>query len=475
MPPDISIAWPGSVRLHASGAAPADPVSQTLPTLLLVCFLLYTFVGTSPLAETGVEARADGSPLDRVALVSLAGMALVVILMRFRTASRLAGQMAPVWLMLAWCMSSLLWSDFSELTLRRTVSVILVATMCLGIAAGFTSFRRLHSILFGVLALVIVANLVTTILRPDFAVTPIGVRGFYTQKNQAGLVAMLSVITALGWTWMQSRWPAVLAGLAIVGLSGCLLYVSESKTSLILAGAACAAAPLLLLLRRLGGVFCALLIGLSLPIAGCLTLIVMGFGSPTFVSIDTDPTFTGRDEIWTFVESEIARRPWTGSGYGAFWDVGPDQDPLARAPPGTWLSQVQTGIINQAHNGYLDLLVQVGIPALVLGLLTTMRATWQIVLRFFSDAAAQAERVSAMTFLLIMLVFIVHNLTESSLWARGQMFANLSLLIAFMATRLVTASAAELTSHDEPQPADRHPSLAAYDGVGTPVPLLRSL
>jgi O-antigen ligase len=74
-----------------------------------------------------------------------------------------------------------------------------------------------------------------------------------------------------------------------------------------------------------------------------------------------DPTFTGRTDIWRFVIAHIAERPFTGYGFSTFWLT---EDVVYGFKDVGWVSSVST-----AHNGYLDLALQLGIPGAFLMIL----------------------------------------------------------------------------------------------------------
>jgi O-antigen ligase len=195
-------------------------------------------------------------------------------------------------------------------------------------------------------------------------------------------------------------------------------------------------------LRRLGP---AAALGLGLLGAasvGVTYLAVTGFGGD-FLGMLTpgnDASFTGRTQIWDFAAAEIARRPWTGYGFGSFWDVGDANDPLLRAPPGSWLATLKIGqraevLINEAHNGYLDLQLQGGAPALILTLLAQGLTILALAAKMFARRTARPDAVAAATLLVLAVVVLVHNATESSFWMRGQILANLTILISLLAFR----------------------------------------
>lgn len=78
-----------------------------------------------------------------------------------------------------------------------------------------------------------------------------------------------------------------------------------------------------------------------------------------------DLTYTGRTALWQFSGEMIAHHPWTGYGYENFWGTpivtGGDQ-PFDR----DWDIR---GIVH-GHNGYLDVAVFMGLPALAVAAVT---------------------------------------------------------------------------------------------------------
>jgi exopolysaccharide production protein ExoQ len=150
-----------------------------------------------------------------------------------------------------------------------------------------------------------------------------------------------------------------------------------------------------------------------------------------------DPTFSARTDIWKFVIEAIGSRPLFGYGYGSYWDVGVEGDPLRRLSAGSWLGQVELGVINQAHNGYLDLAVQIGVPAAIFATLAV--AIW-FAFSIRSAADPQQVRSFGRGLLLfqcfVLLQFILHNMMEASLYSRVIGLGNFMFLVVFMVARL---------------------------------------
>jgi exopolysaccharide production protein ExoQ len=89
-----------------------------------------------------------------------------------------------------------------------------------------------------------------------------------------------------------------------------------------------------------------------------------------FAMSGKDTTFTGRDVIWRFVWEQWCTRPLLGFGYSGFWTSQDDR-----------VHQALSWNPGSAHNGFLEVLVTLGLPglifllaALVSGMLLARRA-----------------------------------------------------------------------------------------------------
>ena len=72
----------------------------------------------------------------------------------------------------------------------------------------------------------------------------------------------------------------------------------------------------------------------------------------TLEALGKDPSLTGRTLIWEALMRKVAERPWTGYGFSAFWGV--DSIPAREI-------RIETQWpVPSAHNGWIDLLVQLG-------------------------------------------------------------------------------------------------------------------
>lgn len=431
---------PMPIGLRASSDARGllGAVIDRLHGVLLAGFMLYTFVGTRPFADASVAERVEGSPLDRFAALGLFLLAVVTLVIHHRAAISLFVRNLPLVAFTAFCMASMVWSDYPGLTLRRALLLVFLTTIAAGIAASLQDLRRFHTWWFVGLTGVMLVNLVGTALWPGVAITDIGVRGLYTQKNVAGLVAMITVIC--GATWMLGAARARSVAIALLMMVPALLFllITRSKTSIGLTGVALMLIAMLACAEWLGARFVLLMIALGLA---ALTA-MLGYAALFDFNLDAlltatlgDASFTGRDELWAFALRSAKERFWLGHGYGAFWDVGLAADPLQRLEPGTWLGDVEIGTINQAHNGYLELWLHVGLPATILATLIVIGGVVSGTAQAIAGPLKRPARAAIGFMAMLLFLYLLHNLTEATLFMRGTVLSNVAVLCLFALSR----------------------------------------
>lgn len=443
--------WPATGASHPQPAAQLatseqrDWFDHALTVLLASLILLRTLVGLSPMSEGDAAARAAGANLLEFGATFIPlGLALIIMLRRWRTTLILLLKTWPIWLLLGWFLISAFWTDYPGISLRRSIGTTLFAVGCFGVAVGAARLSQLLEILFWCLLLVITLNFAAFLLNPGFAVTIEGVRGIHSQKNVAGIVSMLAVLVGISWLLARPQPMRWLIGAAMVLIAILFLVLTESKTSIALTLVGVAMLPLLIIGSRLRPG--AAIVSTTVIVCAAIVLILLVFGlgldiEATADDVGADLTFTGRTDLWAFMLQEILQRPFLGYGYGAFWDVGLDNDPLARAPGGSWLLYVEPGYINQAHHGYLDLWAQAGLPAMILGVWIFLALIVAGLRLVFTRTLSGGDRRMALFCVIFFVLFLVHNFMESSLWARGQMLANISILLGFLIHRFADRAA----------------------------------
>ncbi len=184
----------------------------------------------------------------------------------------------------------------------------------------------------------------------------------------------------------------------------CLLAVfmtimTKSATSIVmlLTGVGVVASFHLSWRLRLGGDLAAVLIVLGLVGLGSVTL--MKWEGTTSL-LDKDVTASGRTEAWDDAIHIIAYRPLSGFGLGVVWGLGRR----------TYFPQFHsTRSLSHAHNGYLNLAAQAGLPAVALTLVYLIRALVRAIADFSVWRSAFALFSVAYSFM-----FLIGNLAEFS-------------------------------------------------------------
>ncbi len=120
-------------------------------------------------------------------------------------------------------------------------------------------------------------------------------------------------------------------------------------------------------------------------------------------------TYTGRTTLWQFAGEMLAKRPWTGYGYESFWGT---PAALTQALPFDWDWDARSMV--HGHNGYLDVAVLMGIPALCVIACTFLVAP----LRDYMRIPLRKENVYLGDFFMMVVLFAALNAFLESFFFR---------------------------------------------------------
>ena len=414
-------------------------IARLLHGLLAWIFLFDTFIGRSPFADPTIASRVEGSGFDRIITLTLALLAILVLALHWRALPGMIIRSAGIWIIAAIALLSIFWSDYADLTLRRAIVLVCQTLIAAAVAIGIRDLRKAFLIFCYALSAVALLNVISIFAIPSRAMSEIGAKGFYGHKNIAGMVAMTAVVANLALLNLgRLTLGKSLLGICMLFVSAFFLALTESKTSMGLS----ALAGLLLLTFSItdkGGpitILATALLGLFAVGGAVVILAIFDFNFAAVLPLFLEDTsFTGRDELWAFAGRVVQERFWQGHGYGAFWDVGVGADPLLRIDPGSWLGDVETGVINQAHNGYLELWLHIGLPATILAAGVILVALGKAIYFYAAAIPGRSSKAAFAFFAVMLLVYILHNLTEASLFMRGIFLFNVMLPILFLLAR----------------------------------------
>ena len=400
---------PRRARLQRSAAALGVRAEQGFAVLAL--FLFTGALLPLLLKESGasVDDLSAGNPVLRLVYTSVHGVTLSLLAWRWRDSARAALRHWPTLALVALAVASVAWSDAPDVTLRR--SFALVGTTALGIwlAARFPAATLLR-LLAAALGLVAVLSLVFAVALPalgvDQDVHAGAWRGVFIQKNTLAQVMVLgAIVCALAASGLgRLRW----AGWGGAALCTGLVLGSTSKTGLAILLTFAALVPLLRTLRgRLSRV--RIVLAFAILAGGGAGLWAAANTEQVLSALGRDATLTGRTDLWAAAVERISERPVAGYGHSAFW--------LGHSGPSAAVLERVGWEAPHAHNGALDLALDLGLLGLALYVLGYAVAT--------ARAAASLRRIHTAEGawpLVFLLLVLLYNVTESVILRPNNLF-----------------------------------------------------
>ncbi len=302
-------------------------------------------------------------------LFLLAGMAL----MATRPGEVLASLRRewPIVLVALWCVMSFAWSDYTSLTLRYGIQLVLTVTIAVAIGYRLAPMTFVK-IVFATSAMGGLASLLLGRARSD----GMGYLGIHASKNalaDASSVLIIASLAVLVDRRLSMRWR--LPALATMFLGAVLLVMGQSSGALVSTMAVILVFGVIILLQRLTPYMRLVAIALAVVLGAAITMLLSSLSDELarlFLDVTgKDITLTGRTDLWVVAFGQIAERPLLGVGFQAFWVPG---QPLAEQ---LW---ADFGIAGRSgfnfHNTPISNAVEIGILATAAQALIFIAAAW---------------------------------------------------------------------------------------------------
>lgn len=273
----------------------------------------------------------------------------------------------PAWLILfgliALAYVSKYWSIDPEVTSRRVIALSINSAFAIYVGCVFRG-APLPRMLMNTCLIMAIGSLIMV-----FAVPRIGVhqmdnaglwRGLWYEKNQMGLVMVVGAVSsaavlAADHLARNGRKPWV--PLLAFGLTTLLVMATQSKTSLLCWLLGVGMIGFWWVLKQGGAAFTIVAVWFSVVTSGLVAWFWNTDSAAILQALGKDPSLTGRTLIWEALMRRVAERPMTGYGFSAFWGV--DSIPAREIRLETQWP------VPSAHNGWIDLLVQLGWPGAI--------------------------------------------------------------------------------------------------------------
>jgi O-antigen ligase len=249
-------------------------------------------------------------------------------------------------------------------------------------------------------------------------------RGVFAHKNIAGPVMACLAFGAL-YIFRRGR---VATGALIFAASMLFMLKTGSKTTVGLVPVAMAvvALPAVYGMRPLAAfLFVAAIVGTALATLGIVFIEPLRHLAATHFP---DLTYTGRTTLWEFAGEMIAKKPLTGYGYESFW-MTPFMLSIEQPFDRAW----DIRAIVHGHNGYVDIALLMGVPALIVAVWAFLIAP---VIDFLRVPMRRENVLIADLFMMILLFTTLNAFLESFFFRRADpvwlflVFAVLGLRLA---------------------------------------------
>jgi O-antigen ligase len=363
--------------------------------------------------NTGEGSMEAGSPLDRAFLIVLLGLAIIVL--SKRRFEWIGAIRENRWLVLfvGFMLISISWSSIPLISFKRWTREFIVVVMAFMVLSEHDPRRALLTILRRVTYVLIPYSLLLIKYFPKYGIQYgrwSGARmwvGVGLQKNTLALLCIISAVF-LVWTLIR-RWSGrdipvakyqtyvevFLLILTMLLLMGPRMTFTYSATSTVVLALAMLTFCGLYWMRKRGSA-----LGINALKAIIITIIVYGTVTPFLgklsildvsSALNRDATLTGRSDIWALLVPFALSRPVLGHGFGGFWT-----------------SEMRALTMSNAHNGYLDVILNLGFFGILL------------VSIFFLSCCQKAHRTITkdfdwgVLFVCYLLMAVVHNIAEST-------------------------------------------------------------
>jgi exopolysaccharide production protein ExoQ len=355
---------------------------------------LIAFVSSPPATlKSMLQSATEGQQANRIFWPAMAASSVVLVM---RNRSRIGKLNLPPHItcllaFLAFAGASALWAFKPELSfIRFTQEAMLLTSIILPTMLA----PRTADVMRGLFLCLGIGLILNVLSNPPKGIQ--GYEGYFLDKNALGKFAAIAFLLALHEVLYRGHRRAL--GMIVVVIAGIVLYLTNSKTSIHFAYVAAFLAGFTLMTRKMMRISPAIVVFI-------IVMLLVFFRDQVGWHVFQDQTFSARTIIWDFVFDEIGRRPLLGWGYQSFWLVGSDGPSIVDASG--WVT-----LMPNAHNGYLDTMLElgpVGLALLVIVIMTTLHAIGRV---------ANRDPARAWVMLSLAIFMIFHNLLESS-WMHG--------------------------------------------------------
>ncbi len=460
MPPSLALfLW----LILLLGLLRFDPAKDSGTSLALWVPLTWMFILGSRLPSqwlggqvgTAAQALEEGNPLDRSIFSVLILLAVGILISRsFRWDDFFTRNWALM-AFLSFALVSVVWSDFPYVSFKRWFRDLGHYLMVLVVLSDPRPSEAVRTVLRRLCFLLIPLSIVLVKYYPEIGKSysswtgVAAYAGATTGKNMLGVLCLVSGLfffwdTVTRWSDRKERRTRriILVNVAFIAMTLWLLNLADSATSRVclVIGCLVIAAAHSRAVKRHPALLKALI-----PVCFCLYLVLefnFGINAAIAGAVGRDPTLTDRTYIWSLLLS-MNTNPLVGTGYESFW-LGPRLE----------LVWQRFGVgLNEAHNGYLEVYLNLGLVGLIL-LAGFLISSYRTICRRLKPPSSLASLSLA-----LWTILLLYNVTEAA-------FKSQFLWVTFLLGAIAVPVRAEDAQQSRTEEFLRGRGVAAFNNGG---------
>jgi exopolysaccharide production protein ExoQ len=424
-----------------------DPAKEPEISMALWIPVIWIFILGSRLPSQWLGVQADslataleeGNPIDRAVWLALILLALGVLISRSFDWGDFSARNLALMAYLAYCLLSVLWSDMHFVAFKKWfrdlgdyLVVLVVVSDLRPVEALRTVLRRVCYLLIPLSVLLVKYYRGLSVVYDPWS----GMAEFAGATTSKNMLGVLCLISGLYFFWdTVTRWAdrhnqptkrIIFVNLAFIAMTLWLLRLAHSATSSTCLALGCV---VIAAAQSSPGKNHRGLLKTLVPASFFLyLLLVLGFGlnSQLNEALGRTGSLTDRTRIWA-VLLDMHTNPILGTGYESFW-------------LGSRLNEVWAQVghqINEAHNGYLDVYLNLGLIGLSL-MVAFLVTTYRTICRTLDSLSAFGSFSLA-----VWITFIFHNVTEANF---GSGLPWLTFLLAALAAQVAAENSSTATT-----------------------------
>ena len=359
-----------SPKLNTTNQYNVKIIVFSIDNLIILNFALlvfFTFFGTKlPFQEVDPAAVFEAETtniVNQILYVFLFLSSLIIVIKRFDKVLLFIKKEKYLSLFILLCLVSAVWSNYHLMSFKRSFQLLSVFLVVIN-ALLFIEPSKLLKVVKVIIILYLLVTVFTSLLIHDAIDPQFGTwRGITDGKNLLARSGFYCFIISMFFYGGHNKPSTKITNYAISFVSVIVVIMTRSSTTLVMLGVI----TLFSLLFSIEGIFKQLRFGRTILIMVFLLFIslyiMVDIFDPTIMyrlpaMLGKDPTLTSRTDIWAYLWTEVEKKFFLGYGFGTYWIMG--------SPALNKLAEVIGFKINEAHNGYLEIMLQLGLVGITL-------------------------------------------------------------------------------------------------------------